>query len=84
MQNAILFDSVSFSFFVLSNLDETTKSVYKENVRLNEALNYHIKAGQDLSQVCSYTKLSYTILNSQNAAIVCFNLIRTENCFKLY
>ena len=31
-----------------SNLDETTKSVYKENVRLSEALNYHMKEGQVL------------------------------------
>jgi len=29
----------------ISNLDETTKSVYKENVRLTEALNYHMKEG---------------------------------------
>ncbi|XP_066916433.1 basal body-orientation factor 1-like [Clytia hemisphaerica] len=34
----------------ISNLDDTTKSVYKENVRLNEALTYHIKAGEELSQ----------------------------------
>jgi len=27
----------------ISNLDETTKSVYKENVRLTEALNYHMR-----------------------------------------
>ena len=26
-------------------MDETTKSVYKENVRLTEALNYHMKEG---------------------------------------
>lgn len=29
----------------ITNLDETTKSVYKENVRLSEALNYHMKEG---------------------------------------
>ncbi|KAK6165338.1 hypothetical protein SNE40_022284 [Patella caerulea] len=27
----------------ISNLDETTKNVYKENVRLSEALNFHMK-----------------------------------------
>ena len=26
-------------------MDETTKSVYKENVRLTEALSYHMKEG---------------------------------------
>lgn len=26
-------------------MDETTKSVYKENVRLSEALSYHMKEG---------------------------------------
>ena len=31
-----------------SNLDETTRSVYKENVRLNEALNYHVKEADEL------------------------------------
>ena len=33
----------------VNNLDETTKSIYKENVRLNEALNYHVKYGEDLA-----------------------------------
>lgn len=32
----------------ISNLDETTKSIYKENVRLNESLGYHVKAAEDL------------------------------------
>ena len=32
------------------NLDETTKSVYKENVRLSEALNYHMKEGELLKK----------------------------------
>lgn len=27
----------------IANLDETTRSVYKENIRLNEALSYHVK-----------------------------------------
>lgn len=31
-----------------SNLDETTRSVYKENVRLTEALNYHVKEADEL------------------------------------
>ena len=28
------------------NLDETTKSVYKDNVRLSEFLNYHMKESE--------------------------------------
>ncbi|XP_041353733.1 basal body-orientation factor 1-like [Gigantopelta aegis] len=32
----------------IANLDETTKSVYKENVRQAEALNYHMKEGEML------------------------------------
>jgi len=32
------------------NLDETTKSVYKENVRLSEALSYHMKEGEVLTK----------------------------------
>lgn len=31
-----------------SKLDETTRSVYKENVRVNEALGYHIKESEEL------------------------------------
>ncbi|CAC5418876.1 Basal body-orientation factor 1 [Mytilus coruscus] len=34
----------------IANLDETTKSVYKENVRLSEALNYHMKEGEVLKK----------------------------------
>ncbi|KXJ08501.1 basal body-orientation factor 1 [Exaiptasia diaphana] len=32
----------------ISNLDETTRSVYKENVRVNAALEFHMKEGQEL------------------------------------
>ena len=35
-----------------SNLDETTRSVYKENVRLNAALDFHLREGQELKKVC--------------------------------
>lgn len=41
-------DSILFSF---SNLDETTRSVYKENVRVNEALSYHMAEGDKLKQI---------------------------------
>ncbi|XP_068689370.1 basal body-orientation factor 1-like [Montipora foliosa] len=34
----------------IANLDETTRSVYKENVRLNAALDFHMKEGQDLKK----------------------------------
>ena len=37
-------------FLCFRNLDETTKSVYKENVRLSEALNYHMKEGELLKK----------------------------------
>lgn len=33
------------------NLDETTKSVYKENVRVNEALSYHMQEGDKLKAI---------------------------------
>nr|XP_002122599.1 basal body-orientation factor 1-like [Ciona intestinalis] len=36
----------------IANLDETTRSVYKENIRLNEALSYHIKESQSLQTRC--------------------------------
>uniref|UniRef100_A0A1I8IPR3 Basal body-orientation factor 1 n=1 Tax=Macrostomum lignano TaxID=282301 RepID=A0A1I8IPR3_9PLAT len=34
----------------ITNLDETTRSVYKENVRLTEALNYHMREGDILKK----------------------------------
>ncbi|XP_031564389.1 basal body-orientation factor 1-like [Actinia tenebrosa] len=34
----------------ISNLDETTRSVYKENVRINAALEYHVKESQELKK----------------------------------
>lgn len=34
-----------------SNLDETTRSVYKENVRINEALQYHMEEGDKLKTI---------------------------------
>lgn len=37
--------------FFIRNLDETTKSVYKENVRLSEALSYHMKEGEVLKKL---------------------------------
>ncbi len=43
-------------FFCLScklfrQLDDASRSVFKENVRLNEALKYHIKAAEDLEKL---------------------------------
>ena len=40
-----------WNLIIHSNLDETTKSVYKENVRLSEALGYHMKEGEVLKKV---------------------------------
>ncbi|KAK3708366.1 hypothetical protein QZH41_014832, partial [Actinostola sp. cb2023] len=34
----------------ISNLDETTRSVYKENVRINAALEFHVKEGHELKK----------------------------------
>ena len=34
-----------------SNLDETTRSVYKENVRVSEALSYHMDEGEKLKRL---------------------------------
>ncbi|EDO37303.1 predicted protein, partial [Nematostella vectensis] len=34
----------------ISNLDETTRSVYKENVRVNAALEFHMKEGEELKK----------------------------------
>lgn len=47
--NIVLFNSYPY---LRSNLDETTRSVYKENVRLNAALDFHLKEGQELKKVC--------------------------------
>ena len=38
-----------------SNLDETTRSVYKENVRVNVALEYHMTESKDLKKVCKHS-----------------------------
>eukprot|EP00112_Aurelia_sp_Birch-Aquarium-sp1_P001158 Seg112.7 transcript_id=Seg112.7/GoldUCD/mRNA.D3Y31 product="Basal body-orientation factor 1" protein_id=Seg112.7/GoldUCD/D3Y31 len=35
----------------VSNLDETTRAVYKENIRLNEALTFHLKETQTLQKI---------------------------------
>lgn len=34
----------------VSNLDETTRAVYKENIRLNEALHYHLEETKKLEK----------------------------------
>lgn len=36
---------------VIRNLDDTTRSVYKENVRLSESLNYHMREGEMLKKI---------------------------------
>lgn len=52
-----------------SNLDETTRSVYKENVRLNAALDFHLKEGQELKKVgYGYVCLMYIPQGCQKAA----------------
>ena len=39
-------------------LDDASRSVFKENVRLNEALNYHIKEVEDLRKTAAISKAS--------------------------
>lgn len=36
---------------IYRNLDETTRSVYKENVRVSEALQYHVAEGDKLKRL---------------------------------
>lgn len=36
---------------IYRNLDETTRSVYKENVRINEALQFHMQEGEKLKKI---------------------------------
>ena len=42
------------NFLFCSNLDETTRAIYKENIRLNEALTYHLKEADKLAKVYIY------------------------------
>ncbi|XP_064602110.1 basal body-orientation factor 1-like [Liolophura sinensis] len=35
----------------IANLDDTTRSVYKENVRLSESLQYHMREGEMLKKI---------------------------------
>ena len=50
---SLVFTFLSFCSLIFgSNLDETTRSVYKENVRLNAALDFHLREGQELKKVC--------------------------------
>uniref|UniRef100_A0A8C4SZA7 Basal body-orientation factor 1 n=1 Tax=Erpetoichthys calabaricus TaxID=27687 RepID=A0A8C4SZA7_ERPCA len=38
-------------FLLHRQLDDTTRSVFKENVRLNEALRYHMKEAEDMKKM---------------------------------
>lgn len=35
----------------VSNLKDTTKDVYKENIRMSEALIYHVEEGKELNRI---------------------------------
>lgn len=54
-----------FSFLINSNrqLDNVSRSVFKENVRLNEALGYHLKEVEEL-------KRSNKALTEENASLI--------------
>lgn len=43
-----------FSIDYFSNLDEMTRSVYKENVRITAALEYHVVESKGLKKVKRY------------------------------
>lgn len=66
---------MTFPCLTLRQLDEASRSVFKENVRLNEALKHHMKETEDLK------KLTAT-LAKKNACLtldkVCLNQ-RTAN-----
>lgn len=69
----------------ITNLDETTKSIYKENVRLNEALNYHVKYGEDLATAKKNLSIENKKLNSEkemNSLIVEEKVIQTKKLQK--
>lgn len=40
-----------FPCIVLRQLDDASRSVFKENVRLNEALKHHMKETEDLQKL---------------------------------
>ena len=64
-----------------SNLDETTRSVYKENVRLNAALDFHLREGQELKKVCLllHCKLFYAE-NSNHGSLPLCTIYPPLNC----
>lgn len=69
----------------ITNLDETTKSIYKENVRLNEALNYHLKYGDDLTTAKQNLMIENKKLNGEkemNSLIVEEKVIQTKKLQK--
>ena len=57
---------LSLVFYVnsCSNLDETTRAVYKENIRLNEALTYHLKETENLEKVSDNIFLLKLVCNT--------------------
>lgn len=40
-----------FPCIIFRQLDDASRSVFKENVRLNEALRYHMKETEDLQKL---------------------------------
>lgn len=40
-----------FPCIIFRQLDDASRSVFKENVRLNEALKYHMKETEDLQKL---------------------------------
>lgn len=62
---SLVFTFLSFCSLIFgSNLDETTRSVYKENVRLNAALDFHLREGQELKKVFFCYIVTYSSLRT--------------------
>merc|ERR1712136_627048 len=51
----------------IAKLDETTRSVYKENIRLNEALTYHIQESETLQKKCDSLTTEVEDLRAQKS-----------------
>ena len=79
---SLVFTFLSFCSLIFgSNLDETTRSVYKENVRLNAALDFHLREGQELKKVCLllHCKLFYAE-NSNHGSLPLCTIYPPLNC----
>ncbi|XP_065052525.1 basal body-orientation factor 1-like [Rhopilema esculentum] len=69
----------------VSNLDETTRAVYKENIRLNEALAYHLKETENLEKTKDMLeKKNKTLMGEEelNSLVVQEKVVQTKQLQK--